>query len=49
MPMSTEILFHDEKSHVAPHFDCFDVRNIVVPLMVLMPSHDANISPNDMT
>ena len=27
---------HDQYSHVAPHFDCLDLRNAVVPLMMPM-------------
>ena len=36
------------KSHVAPHFDCLGVRNVVVPFTLLMTSCDANTSANGM-
>ena len=29
---------HDQKCHVAPHFDHLDARNAVVPLMILLTS-----------
>ena len=37
------------KSPVTPHFDCLDVRNVVVSLTMLMGSCDANTSAKGMT
>ena len=47
MPMAA--VSHDQKSHVAPHFDYLDARNIVVLLTMLMALYDASISGNGMT
>ena len=33
---------NDKKCHVALHFDHLDLRNVMLPLMVLSTSHDAN-------
>ena len=33
---------HGQTSHITPHFDYFDQRNTIVPLMVLSISHDAD-------
>ena len=37
-----------KKRHVAPHFNCYDVRNEMVPLTMLMASCDAKVSANGM-
>ena len=34
------------KSGVAPHFNCLDLRNAMVPFFISLPSCDANNSPN---
>ena len=39
---------HDKKGHDAPCFDCFDLRNAMVPLM-LLASWDANASASGIT
>ena len=44
IPMAMAIVSNDKKCHVAPHFDCLNVRNVVVPLTMLMALSDANIS-----
>ena len=46
MPMAVAIESHGQNSHVATHFDCLDIRNLVVPLTMLMASCDVNISDN---
>ena len=33
---------HDQKSHVAPYFDCPDLRNAMMPLLTSSASPDAN-------
>ena len=40
---------HDPKSHVSPHLDWLDLRNAVVPLMMLLAAHDTNASLNGIT
>ena len=35
MPIPAPMLSHDKKSHVSPHFNCFDLRKAVVPLTTL--------------
>ena len=32
---------HDQKCHIAPHFNFLDLRNAVVPLMMLLALCDA--------
>ena len=32
---------HDQESHVVPHFNCFDLRNAKVLLMMLLTLCDA--------
>ena len=34
----------DQKSYGSPHFDYFDGRNAVEPLMIPLASHDADAS-----
>ena len=34
---------HDQKGHVAPHFNCLDLRNSVVSLIMLMVLHDQKV------
>ena len=41
MPVLVQMVSHDPKSHVAPHFDHLDLRNAMVALMELSTSHDA--------
>ena len=48
MPVTKAIVSHDQKGHVT-HFDCLDVRNILVTLTVGMALCDVNISANGMT
>ena len=45
MPMAS----HEEKSHVAPHFDHLDLRNSMVPLKMLSASHDIGTIANGVT
>ena len=40
---------HDPKSHVAPHFDCLDVSNTIVPLTMPLASQDADDGINCIT
>ena len=40
---------HNQKSHVAANFDCHDLWNAVVSLMMLLASHDAYSSANGIT
>ena len=42
VPMSS----HDQRGHVANHFDCLDLMNAMVPLMMPSVSCDANASVN---
>ena len=49
MPMAMAIVSHDQKSHIAAHFDCFDITNAVVPLTLLMVSCHVSISANGLT
>ena len=36
-----------KKGHAAHHFDCLDLRNPMMPLMILLVSHDANANAAD--
>ena len=38
-----------KNSHVAPHYDCLDLRNAVVPLMIPLMSHAADAGTNGLT
>ena len=49
MSMLIPIVPHDQKSHVAPHFNCLSVRNTVVPLMISLESLAADASMNGIT
>ena len=40
---------HDPKHHVAPNFDCLDLRNVLVPLTMPLPSCDAVTEANCVT
>ena len=35
---------HDQRSHIASHFDCIDLRNAMVLLMMLLALCDAGAS-----
>ena len=35
MFIRVSMVSHDQKCHVAPHFKCFNLRNIIVPLTTL--------------
>ena len=37
---------HDQKSNVAPYFNCLDLRNVMNPLTTLLASWDANTGAN---
>ena len=41
MPMAVEIVSHNKRYHVVPHSYCHNVRNVVVPLTMLMAPYDA--------
>ena len=43
MPILMPMASHDQKSHVALHFDHLDLRNAMVLLTMLSTSHDADI------
>ena len=45
MPMAS----HDHKSHVAPHFNHLDLRNVMMSLMTQSASLDATVSVNGIT
>ena len=50
LPLARATWFHmTQKSHVAHHFDCLDLRNEVVPLMMTLVSHDTHTSASDGT
>ena len=36
---------HDQKGHVAPHFDCLELRNSVIPFMMPLASCDTDSGP----
>ena len=36
------------ESHVAPHFNCLELRNAVVPLTISLVPHDANTNANSV-
>ena len=40
---------HDQKGNVSPHFNHLDPRNAVVPLMLLLASHESNASTTGIT
>ena len=44
--MLAPIVLYDQKGHVASHLDCLGIRNVMVPLMMLSASHDADTSTN---
>ena len=39
----------DPKSHCASQFDCFDLRNEILPLMMPSTSDDADTGANGVT
>ena len=49
MPVAMAIVSHDQRNHVAPHFYCLELRNVMVPLIMVMAIYDINISANGMT
>ena len=49
MSMVMANVSYAQKCYVTPHFDYLDVRNVVIPLTMLMASCDASISANGMT
>ena len=40
---------HHQQSYITPHFDCCDVRNAILPLMMPSAPCDANASTNGIT
>ena len=40
---------HDQKSHVAPRFNHLDLRNAVVPLIILSTSYDTDANVISVT
>ena len=40
---------HDQKSHIVPHFDYPELRNAMLPLMMLFTSCDITVSANGIT
>ena len=40
---------HDFNSHVAPHFGCLDLRNVMAPLAMPSAPHDAYANANGIT
>ena len=44
MLMLVSMTSHDQNSHVAPDFDCLQLRNAMVPLMILSAFCNANAS-----
>ena len=49
MPMPMQMVSHNQKSHVAPHFNCLDLMSAVLPLTVPLALLDANASANGVT
>ena len=47
--MQTPMMSHNQKSHVAPHFKCPDLRNAMVPLTTLLASRGTTASGNGVT
>ena len=42
MVMLVPVASHDQKSNFTPHFDCLDLRNTMVPLIMLLLSCSAD-------
>ena len=40
---------HDQKSHVAPHFDHLDLGNAMLPLTMSLASCDVSTGTNGVT
>ena len=36
IPMPTAVVSHDQKNHIAPHLNCLDIENTLVPLTTLL-------------
>ena len=53
MPLASQIpvviVSHDQKSHVAPHFSCLNLRNAVVPFTMPSTSCDIHTSSSIVT
>ena len=49
IPMPVPVASHAQKSHDASHFSCLDLRNVMVPLLILSASGGTNISANGIT
>ena len=47
MPM--QMISHDEKSHIAPHFNHLGLRNVMLPLMIPSASCGADSDTNGVT
>ena len=46
MPVPTPVVPHDQKVMLHPHFSCLDLRNTVVPLVVLFRPCDSSSCPS---
>ena len=46
--MPKQMVSHEGKGHVTPHFDCLDLRNAMVPLTIPLASHDLNACASDV-
>ena len=44
--MLASMASYDHKSHVMPHFDCLNIRNVMDPVTIPSPSCDANTGAN---
>ena len=49
MHMPVLMALHDEKGHVAPHFDNVDQKNTVMPLMKTLASCDTDTGTSGIT
>ena len=46
MPMMAPMILHDQKGYVALHFGHLDLRNAMVPLMMMLASYNTDSSAN---
>ena len=49
MPTLVPIASREQKTHVTPHFNCLEIRNAVVPLMMALTLSCTNKYGNGVT
>ena len=47
MPMPAPLVSHDQKSHVAPHFNCLNLRNVMVSTTSVLASYGTTNGDSD--